>query len=141
MDMYLRTSCSTQDILQLSAYWLLLRSSQNVVGTKPPPLPPAPPNLGLLPRHEVTQGNILGFDGGGGPLLRWRWLACGWWWVFRSVTAYRRRGGETWKPVTADVAGGGLAFGCGGAQGVCGVFEQRDLRLVYPVATLAGMGW
>ncbi|KAK1632894.1 hypothetical protein QYE76_007209 [Lolium multiflorum] len=35
--------------------------------------------------------------------------------VFRSVIAFQRRGGEAWKPVTADVAGGGLAFGCGGA--------------------------
>jgi hypothetical protein len=48
-------------------------------------------DLGLLPRYEDARGSSLGFDGGGGLLLRRRWSArlvvlCGGSWDLTQVS-------------------------------------------------------
>jgi hypothetical protein len=60
--------------------------------------------------------------------------------IYHRIPAARWGGVEAGDAIL-DVTGGGLAFGCGGAQGVCGVSGQRDLRLVSPAATVASLGW
>ncbi|KAK1604288.1 hypothetical protein QYE76_027961 [Lolium multiflorum] len=49
--------------------------------------------------------------------------------------------GETLAPFSSPLGGGGgLAFGCGGAQ-ACAVSPDYAICLVSPAATMASLGW